>query len=158
MEINVQASAFSTMVLTGMLLGLLFDFYRVLHSCFKPRWFITAIGDLAYWLVAAAVTFVALLGANGGELRLYVFLALVTGAAGYYRLLSRPVRYLLMRLVRTVAAVMRWMRLILLWLLVKPVVLVVRVMWLPFGYVVRLAGSLRRPPGPPPEENVPPPG
>ncbi|EAX47248.1 conserved hypothetical protein [Thermosinus carboxydivorans Nor1] len=157
MEINVQASAFLTMVLTGVLLGLLFDFYRVLYSWFKPRWFITAIGDLAYWLAAAAVTFVALLGANGGELRLYVFLALATGAAGYYRLLGRPARYFLMRLVRTVAAVMRWVRLILLWLLVKPVVLAVRMMWLPFGYVGRLVSRLRRPPGPPPEENVPPP-
>lgn len=88
MDLAGQAATFILTIITGGLLGLLFDSYRILRQVLRLHWAIGALADVGYWLVATAVVFGALLISNWGELRLYVFIGLGLGALLYYRLFS----------------------------------------------------------------------
>lgn len=87
--IKLQATSFLITVLAGLLLGLLFDTYRVMRRRTKPRGLVTSLGDLLFWALATTVTFTLLLLGNWGELRLYVFVGLSLGVAFYYWTVSR---------------------------------------------------------------------
>lgn len=88
MEFTGQVLAFVITIVTGILLGLLFDCYRVLRGTFNPKAAVTWLTDLLYWLVATAVVFVAVVLSNWGELRFYVFFGILSGLGLYYKCLS----------------------------------------------------------------------
>lgn len=89
MELSEQSVTFAVTIAIGMLLGMLFDFYRIVHGRIKPRTILTSVSDLIYWIVATVIIFVGLVASNWGELRAYVFIGLFSGAIIYFRLLSR---------------------------------------------------------------------
>lgn len=89
--INAQFYSFLGTVLTGFVLGGLFDFYRVFRLLTKPKKLLTCLGDLLFGLFAALAVFLILLYSNWGEFRLYVFLGMFLGIFFYYNLLSRLV-------------------------------------------------------------------
>lgn len=139
------------MVLTGIILALGFDCYRVLRNSLKLRGLATAIGDIVYWLWATAVVFLALLKGNWGELRFYIFLALTAGATFYCRFLSTYTVALLWKLIHGICRLLRLVQLVLTYL-VLPLVYPVR-----WGYrccvggVGRLRSWLHKPPPKPPD-------
>jgi len=130
-EFSTQVNTFLLIGATAMLLGVLFDVYRVLRGFFRPPWLITSVTDLVYWLVAAGVAFLALILGNWGELRFYVFIAMFLGVAAYYRLASRHVIKLLITLLRLAARAWRFAKLVFLFTFIKPVTLIVRTSLLP---------------------------
>jgi len=110
MELASQIFTFSVTVVTGMVLGMLFDCYRVMRGAFKLTKVITWFTDLLYWLIATTVVFIALLASNWGELRLYVFIGIVSGLGVYYNFLSRyAIRflYVIVRLIMWIAGMLR---------------------------------------------------
>ncbi len=144
MELYGQAQTFAFTLLTGVLLGILFDFYRVVRSLVRPRGAVTALGDLLYWLVATAVVLLSLLMCNWLELRLYAFLGLVSGAFAYYRMLSRYMMYLLIHVLRALGRLIGWIRQIIAYAILRPVTFALRLLILPFI-------KARKPPSPPVE-------
>ncbi|HMM22193.1 MAG TPA: spore cortex biosynthesis protein YabQ [Selenomonadales bacterium] len=121
MDYAGQTGTFVITVVTGCLLGLLFDVYRIGRGVLRPHWVITSLADLLYWLLATAIVFVALLLGNWGEVRLYVFIGLLTGVLLYYRLLSRSAVRLMIAVIRIIARIARAVRLFFLYTFVKPV-------------------------------------
>ena len=97
-----QVETFLLTILTGIILGVVFDFYRVMRGVFRPHWIVTSVTDLFYWLIATAIVFVVLIAGNGGEVRFYVFLGLVAGVVVYYRLLSKSAIRIIIWLLRCV--------------------------------------------------------
>ncbi|SMD04592.1 spore cortex biosynthesis protein YabQ [Sporomusa malonica] len=158
MEFSAQVSTFLLIAATGILLGVLFDTYRVLRGVFRPPWLITSVADLLYWLVAAGIAFLALILGNWGELRFYVFIAMISGVAVYYRLASRYVVKLIMALLKLLASSWRSAKRVVVFTIVKPVRFVVRTSLLPFRYMGRRysAWCKKRFPPPPPPEEIPP--
>jgi spore cortex biosynthesis protein YabQ len=76
------------MMMCGLVMGLVFDVYRVAsHRFHVARWLLPAL-DLVYWAAATLGVFGILLGNNEGEVRMYVFLGLGIGVTGYFGLLS----------------------------------------------------------------------
>jgi len=108
------------MIITGALLGVLFDFYRIMRGFVKPRWYITSVGDLVYWLLATVIVFGALLIGNWGEVRVYVFFGLAAGVAGYNRWLSRPTLKVLIQTSRFTIKTINKARRLVDFILVKP--------------------------------------
>jgi spore cortex biosynthesis protein YabQ len=90
--------------MTGIVLGGLFDCYRVLRGTFNPRILITWFTDLLYWLVATAIVFIALVFSNWGELRLYVFIGILGGLGLYYNWLSLYVIRLFSKTIKLIIA------------------------------------------------------
>lgn len=87
-ELTGQVTTFVMTMVTGMLLGGLFDCYRVLRGAFNPRALMTWFTDLLYWLIATAIVFFSLILSNWGELRFYVFIGILGGLGLYYKWLS----------------------------------------------------------------------
>ncbi len=84
-----QFFAFGVTVFVGLLLGGLFDVYRVARGLIRPQKIITHVGDLLFWLFSALVIFLFLLLGNWGEMRFYVFLGALLGNYLYFKLLSK---------------------------------------------------------------------
>jgi spore cortex biosynthesis protein YabQ len=152
MNVNGQIDTFVITVATGAFLGLLFDFYRVLRALYRPRWLLTSLADLLYWLAATGLVFVALLFGNWGELRLYVFIGLALGAFGYYRLLSRQAVRLMIGLLRALAWTARTAGRIISFLFVRPAGFLARLAARPLRRLGGMIAARRRPP----DDGVPP--
>ncbi|GFN21762.1 MAG: spore cortex biosynthesis protein YabQ [Thermoanaerobacteraceae bacterium] len=90
----------------GVVLGLFFDLYRAARYYRRPSRRETHLGDLFFCLFSLAGTFALLMLSNYGEVRGYVFLALVLGAAVYGFSAApalRPYLYAGVRLARATA-------------------------------------------------------
>lgn len=89
MSLHIQFVTFGMMFAGGAMLGSIFDVYRVVSLRMSfPRW-LTAVFDVCYWILAAVLLFRLLYEANGGQLRFFVFLAILLGGLIYFRWFSR---------------------------------------------------------------------
>jgi spore cortex biosynthesis protein YabQ len=157
-DFSTQLNTFLLITVTGILLGVLFDTYRVLRGVFRPQWLITSVADLLYWLVAAGIAFLALMLGNWGELRFYVFIAMIAGVSVYYRLASRSVIKLIVSLLKLLVRTWRTINKVFVFTVAKPARFVIRTSLLPFRYLGKKfsAWCKKRFPPPPPPEELPP--
>jgi spore cortex biosynthesis protein YabQ len=156
MEFNSQVVSFLITIVTGAVLGVLFDCYRVLRSTFRTNGRMTSLTDLLYWLVATIVVFLALVASNWGELRFYVFLGILSGVWLYYRLASFVVIRLFLEVVRFVKSVVILIGKIVKSFFIRPILFCIKVVSWPFRYVnswVRAWYHFRYP-KPPKDEKV----
>ena len=144
MEVAVQAYTFAAMVLTGALLGLFFDCYRVAGRLLRLRGRVTAVLDLIYWLGATCIALVSLVLCNWLELRMYIFLGLAGGAVSYYRWLSQYAVALLFQLAVWAGRLLAWSYRVLLFMVVRPFGLVIRLLLLPVVKVRKPASNVWR--------------
>lgn len=86
-----QLYAFFLVLLSGVLLGLFFDCYRLFRQLLKPRKHTTFVCDLLFFVLVTPLLLFSALLANGGALRLYVILGFSFGVALYLLLFSRVV-------------------------------------------------------------------
>ncbi|RSL29037.1 spore cortex biosynthesis protein YabQ [Salibacterium salarium] len=89
MSLTVQFQTLATMMMMGLVIGLNLDFYQRLTVQVIRKVWTRAIGDILFWVVQALLVFYVLLQANEGELRVYVFFALLAGFV-VYRKVGRP--------------------------------------------------------------------
>ena len=72
-----QAYIFVMFILIGILIGLIFDIFRVSRQFFKTSNIITYIEDAVFWILIGLVLFISIFKLNNGELRAYIFLGVV---------------------------------------------------------------------------------
>lgn len=73
MILDAQWITLTWMVLSGVVMGVAYDSYRVLSGQLRfPRWSIHTL-DLLYWVASALFVFRMLYAGNHGQLRFYVF-------------------------------------------------------------------------------------
>ena len=90
MEQN-QAYLFYVFLLTGVLIGILFDVFRILRKSFKTSDFATTIQDILFWLLTSILVLYTIFKFNDGEIRSYVFLGIGIGISVYIILFSKIV-------------------------------------------------------------------
>ncbi|CVK18796.1 spore cortex biosynthesis protein YabQ [Sporomusa sphaeroides] len=156
MELSTQIRTFLLIVTTGIVLGILFDTYRVLRRRFRPPWLVTSLTDLLYCLLASAIAFTALLAGNWGELRFYVYIALLVGIIAYYRLVSQYVMKFIMALLLLITKLCHLTKLAVAFTIIKPVVFVTRTALWPFRFIGRKYSAWYKRRRPPPPEEIPP--
>lgn len=156
MELSTQIRTFLFIVTTGIVLGILFDTYRVLRRRFRPPWLVTSLTDLLYCLLASAIAFTALLASNWGELRFYVYIALLVGIIAYYRLVSQYVMKFIMALLLLITKLCHLTKLAVAFTIIKPVVFVTRTVLWPFRFIGRKYSAWYKRRRPPPPEEIPP--
>ena len=83
-----QAYLFIVFSLTGIGLGILFDFFRVLRKTFKTPDIVTYIEDVTYWILAGIIVLYNIWFFNDGEIRIYMILGILIGAMIYTLKLS----------------------------------------------------------------------
>lgn len=81
--IENQACLFGIFIINGILIGLLFDFFRILRKSFKTNDFITYVEDVLFWILAGIILLYSIFVFNDGEIRLFMFLAVLIGIIIY---------------------------------------------------------------------------
>lgn len=81
--ITNQAYLFFIFIINGIIIGLLFDFFRILRKSFKTPDIITYIEDLLFWILTGFIVLYSIFTFNNGEIRLYMILAIILGAIIY---------------------------------------------------------------------------
>ena len=113
----------------GTLLGLVYDFFRLIRLLTADRKHAVFLQDLLFLVVSAFLTVLFLLVVNHGSLRLYILLAMAAGFFAYYSTLSRvimPLGRLLFHLLR------------------KGIWFLARVICAPFRLALRIFSRLQR--------------
>lgn len=83
-----QAYLFLVFSLTGVAIGVLFDFFRILRRTIKTSNIITYIEDVLFWILTGLLILYNIWYFNNGEIRIYMFLGIIMGVLIYMSTLS----------------------------------------------------------------------
>lgn len=83
-----QAYLFLVFSLTGVIIGILFDIFRVLRKSFKTSNIITYIEDIMFWILTGTLILYNIWYFNDGEIRFFMFLGMIMGILIYILTLS----------------------------------------------------------------------
>lgn len=89
--ITNQAYLFLIFCVNGIIIGLLFDFFRILRKTFKTKDFITYIEDITFWILTGIIILYSIFKFNNGEIRLFMFLGILLGVIIYMLFISSHV-------------------------------------------------------------------
>ena len=87
--INTQLYLFLIFILNGLIIGLLFDFFRILRKAIKTSDLITCIEDVVFWILTGLIILYSIFTYNNGEIRLFMFLAIIIGVILYMMMISK---------------------------------------------------------------------
>ena len=83
-----QAYLFLIFSLTGVEIGILFDFFRILRRTIKTGNIVTYIQDILFWILTGILVLYNIWYFNNGEIRIYMFLGIIIGTIIYMSTLS----------------------------------------------------------------------
>lgn len=129
MTLTIQFYTMLSMAAMGLYLGAAIDTYgRFTRKRPSVNWFVIC-NDILFWLVQALVVFYVLLQSNNGEIRFYIFLALLCGFAAYRALFQNFYQKLLERMIiRTIQFYQLTVKLILI-LFINPIKYLLKVLY-----------------------------
>lgn len=81
--ITNQAYLFLVFILVGIIIGLLFDFFRILRRSFSTKDFVTYVEDILFWILAGFILLYSICTFSNGEIRLFMVLGIVIGILIY---------------------------------------------------------------------------
>ena len=84
-----QAYVFAIFILNGVLIGLLFDIFRIFRKSFKTPDIITYIEDILFWIFSGIILLYSIFKFNNGELRMFIFLGIILGITVYMLIFSK---------------------------------------------------------------------
>jgi spore cortex biosynthesis protein YabQ len=122
MTLSTQFLTMLSMVGMGSLFGAMFDTYQRFLNRPKRKHWIVFFNDLIFWIIQALIVFYTLFLVNNGELRFYIFIALLCGFAAYQSLLKGIYLWILEHLISSVISIYRFLRKTFQMLVYKPVV------------------------------------
>jgi spore cortex biosynthesis protein YabQ len=171
MTLSVQFYTMLAMVGMGSVFGATLDTYnRFLNRTSRKRWLVF-LNDLLFWILQALFIFYILFSVNFGEVRFYIFIALLCGFAGYQALLKDLYKKLLEKIIQScislykfsvkmvknlVYSPIKWLVLLLvsiflglgkvIWailrFLIKAILSILKIVFTPVLWVVKLISSL----------------
>ena len=93
MEVKIltinQLTTLLIFFLTGVIIGFVFDFFRILRRSFKTSDIVTYIQDFMFWICTGAILLFSIFKFNNGELRGYIFIGTIFGVIAYMLFLSK---------------------------------------------------------------------
>ena len=78
-EIISQLQYFALYTICGIAIGIFFDIFRILRRSFKTPDIVTYIEDTIFGIITGIFLIIIIFVLNNGELRFYIFLALLLG-------------------------------------------------------------------------------
>jgi spore cortex biosynthesis protein YabQ len=121
MTLSTQFVTLLSMIGMGSLFGAMFDTYQRFLKRPKRKQWIVFFNDLLFWMIQAVIIFYTLFLVNNGELRFYIFLALLCGFAAYQSLFKGMYLNLLEMVIKTILAVSRFIKKAFRVLIYKPI-------------------------------------
>ena len=87
-----QAYLFLIFTLNGILIGFLFDIFRILRKSFKTNDIMTYIEDILFWILAGAIMLFSMCKFCDGELRGFTIIGIILGAIIYLLTISTYIK------------------------------------------------------------------
>lgn len=87
---NVQFNIIIYALLAGILIGIMYDFYRIIRGSNVSK-IIIAIEDILFWILTAMVVFVFLLYNNYAFLGVYVYVFMIISLFLYLKIISNTI-------------------------------------------------------------------
>lgn len=84
-----QAYLFLIFTINGILIGLLFDVFRILRRSFKTSDIITYAQDILFWILTGFILLYSIFTFSNGEIRLFMFLGVFLGCLIYMLVFSK---------------------------------------------------------------------
>ena len=129
MTLTVQFYTMVAMVAMGVWLGIAMDTYsRFLHPDRSKSLWLYA-NDIVFWLLQGLIIFYVLYLVNEGELRFYVFLAILCGYAAYRSLFQPLYRRLLERIILITIAIIRFVKSLFIYIIYQPIRFILKVVF-----------------------------
>ncbi|TVY06792.1 spore cortex biosynthesis protein YabQ [Paenibacillus cremeus] len=139
MTLQIQFMTIGMMYAGGVVLGGLFDVYRVLSGQLKVPFWLRAVLDLLYWFIGTIVIFKLLYESNWGEVRFFIFIGLMIGISFYFWLLSRPMIGIIKFMIRVVQTTIRIGKRMIELFIIKPILFLYRVVVIFLGFLLATA-------------------
>ena len=118
-----------------MLIGLLYDLFRIRRKALRTSLVILYLEDLAYWMLVALIMFGIVYYSNDGEFRGFIFLGTLLGVILYILLLSRIVISSALMIIKIISRI-----LYLVWsIFTYPFRIIYRILRIPFRYLSKIA-------------------
>lgn len=128
MTLSTQFLTMLSMIGMGTLFGAMFDTYQRFLKRPKRRSWIVFFNDLLFWITQALIIFYVLFLVNNGELRFYIFIALLCGFAAYQSLMKGLYLRLLEITIHTVVSVYQFIRKSFMVLIYKPIIGIIQLL------------------------------
>ena len=103
-----QAYLFLVFSLTGVIIGVLFDFFRILRRTIKTSNLITYIEDIIFWILTGLLILYNIWYFNNGEIRIFLFLGIILGVLIYMSTLSGIVIKLFSEILRMILKILKF--------------------------------------------------
>ncbi len=71
-----QEQIFIFFFIIGIIIGMIFDIFRVIRKSFRSPDIITFVEDIIFLLITSSLLIYSIIKLNGGEIRFYLFLAI----------------------------------------------------------------------------------
>ena len=84
-----QAYLFLVFTINGIIIGLLFDIFRILRRSFKTSDIITYLQDILFWILTGFILLYSIFTFSNGEIRFYMFLGVFLGCLIYMLIFSK---------------------------------------------------------------------
>jgi spore cortex biosynthesis protein YabQ len=148
MTLSTQFMTMLAMIGMGAFFGAALDTYNRFLQRKKRKSWLVFINDILFWLFQGLFIFFVLFHVNQGELRFYIFLALLCGFASYQSILKQVYLKCLEKLISIVIAIFRFFVKLVRLLVYKPIqilisVLVSTIMMIGKSLLFLLKGSIR---------------
>lgn len=88
-EVYSQLFCLLIFTITGIVIGILFDVFRILRKSFKTADIVTYLQDILFWLITVGIILFSIFQFNHGEIRSYVFIGIVLGVVLYMITISK---------------------------------------------------------------------
>src|SRR5690606_37614421 len=88
-----QAYIFLSSVYMGIIIGIIYDIYRVIHILVEMSKSVTMIMDIFFWIIVTMLSIVGFFYVSSGEIRVYSIVGLAIGWALYILTVSRYIRH-----------------------------------------------------------------
>lgn len=82
--------------------------FRILRKSFKTSDFLTYIEDILFWILSGMLTLYNIIIFNDGEIRIYIFLAILFGAIIYLITVSRYIIKFCVLIIKSIKKVIKF--------------------------------------------------
>lgn len=106
-DMSRQVTLFIYSILSGILIGVLFDIYRIIRGVEEPGKIVTAIEDLLFWILTAIIIFVFMMYTNYAYLSFNIFVYIAMGIFLHFKLFSKTFIKILNSVLKYVFSLLR---------------------------------------------------
>lgn len=137
-SVKSQVNVFLWSIVGGVLIALIYDFFRIKRKAVKTGIIAIYFEDLMYWIIVAIVMFAVVYYSNEGEIRGFIFLGTIFGVILYALLFSKLVMNSAMFFIKLIFNILKE-----LWKIITfPFKLIIKILSYPAKLIARAAQKL----------------